>query len=95
LRVAGLRVQWSPPHPWQPGTRDVLLCVTLVAEDGGDAGAIAQAIGIPVIVITDVPGPRAPKTADAYVCVAHLGLGLHGIPAGLALAHAVHRLQKL
>ncbi len=94
LRVAGLRVQWRPPHPWYPGACDVLLCVALGAEDRGDAVAIAQAIGIPAVMVTDVRDTGTPEAADAYVCVAHLGQGLNGIPAGLALAHAVCRFQK-
>ncbi|SDP73355.1 transcriptional regulator, RpiR family [Rhodoferax sp. OV413] len=97
LRVAGLTVQWmhtpmdSPANPWAARECDVLLSVALLSDPGSDFNPVgmAQRIGIPWVAITDGLGGCGYGAAAAQVCIAHLGQGLHGIPAGLALARAV------
>nr|WP_315243757.1 hypothetical protein [uncultured Albidiferax sp.] len=86
LRVAGLQVQWRPPTPWQPEPGDVLLWVALVS----DRATAPQ--GMPVVRISDAPD--ASPLHHAHLCTPPLGQGLQGIPAGLALAQAVHKTRQ-
>lgn len=86
LRVAGLQVQWRRPPPWQPEPGDVLLWVALAAE------STAAPQGMPVVRISDAPD--ASPLHHAHLCTPPLGQGLQGIPAGLALAQAVHSARQ-
>lgn len=98
LRVAGLTVQWvhqsntsDDQHKFQIHQYDVLLTISLTPDIDGKFEAVhrAKCTGTPVIAVTDSLDNSLSRAVDAHLYVANLGVAMHGISAGMLLAHAI------
>jgi DNA-binding MurR/RpiR family transcriptional regulator len=50
---------------------------------------MVKRIGTPVIAVTDSLDNSLSRVVDAHLYVANLGVAMHGISAGMLLAHAM------
>jgi DNA-binding MurR/RpiR family transcriptional regulator len=98
FRVAGLTVQWvqqpeasHDPRRGQISERDVLLTMSLTPNIAGKSEVVhmAKRMGTPVIAVTDSLDNSLSRAADAHLYVANLGVAMHGVSAGMLLAHAI------
>lgn len=98
FRAAGLTVQWAHQSDashdlniCQLNEHDVLLMISLTPNITGKFEVVhmAKRFGIPVIAVTDSLDNSLSRAADAHLYVANLGVAMHGISAGMLLAHAI------